>query len=245
MTDRDRYETLMDELGVRKLRTWQDYASDILKHLHENAEQIQNEVPKSAAQWMDHQPTPQLLNELLVQLESFRPEKRQEVIADIRKHLDLNDLSRWMNIRYATQLAEAGQKSFHIDLKSLKYHDDYLRRGKLPIFYQDVIRYRRDDFNWTFRKIKQPHLFYGPYISLQSGRYLFSIDGELKGSITIKFLRDFGTTITMTTVTKFSETIALDLSEPIENFEIVGEKTEQTEALEIRSIFVEYIPRCS
>jgi len=246
ITDDKRYEKLLAQLNSRKLRTWQDYAADIRDQLCKNAGEIGAEIAEISSRWTDYQLTKQLLNEFFLQLESSDPSDWREIASDVRKHLDANDggesATRWVHDQYGKQLAEAGQKSFHIDLNSLNYHDEYLKRGKAPIFDQKIIRYRRENFTGLFKKIREPHLFYGPYIALESGRYMFSIDGDLTGSVAIKFMKDHGTLIRQTTLTTFNETLALDLPEPIANFEIVAEKTDQTEALEIRSIFVEFIP---
>ena len=245
-TDGNQYEELLQQLESRQLRTWQEYASDIRGHLKGDTSQISTEVTEFPSHFADYQPMKQLVRELLVQLEFSDPARWRTFASDIHNHLDINDggasLSRWIKDRQAKAPAEAGQKSFQIDLKSLRYHDEYLKGGKAPIFDQNVIRYRRVDFDGPLWKIKEPHLFYGPYLSLEAGRYMFSIDGDLTGSLTINFVKDFGTRIHRVTLTKLDETIVFDSPKPIKNFEIVGEKTDQTEALEIRSIFVEFIP---
>jgi glycosyltransferase involved in cell wall biosynthesis len=249
-TDQDQYAELLNQIRARELRTWQEYASDVRENLNENGGKTRTEITEISSRWVDYQPTKQMVSELLARMESSDAGNWREFVSDIRKQLNDDDgevqadiagsFSDWMGDWQTKKLA-AGQKSFHIDLKSLKYHDDYVRRGKVPIFDQHIIRYRREDFNRLFKKIREPHLFYGPYIELEAGRYMFSIDGEVTGSVTIKLMKTGGI-IRQFKVVKLNETIVLDLPGPIKNFEIVAEKTDQTEALEIRSILVEFTP---
>lgn len=246
VTNRGRYNRLLEQLATRKLRTWQDYASDIRGQLYENGAVVETDLADILSRWAGFQPTSPLVEELIVQLETSDPPQQRKFASEVREHLDAKDggtsLSRWMEKRYGKHGSAAARRSFHIDLKSLKFHDEYLKRGKAPIFDQTHIRYRRDDFSGLFKKVKEPHLFYGPYIRLGAGTYLFSIDGDLTGSITIKFMKDHGTILGKMTLTTFADTLSLEILEPVANFEIVGEKTDQTEALEIRSIFVEFVP---
>jgi hypothetical protein len=247
VTDAKVYNELLKQLDARELRSWQDYAGEIRNQLREVGSQVHTQIAEISSRWAAYQPAKHLLKKQLLQLEPEELRNWLERAFHFRKKLDENgravdsELAEFPFPRVGQEVLEAGQRSFYIHPEDLHYHECYLKRGKEPIFDQKVIRYRRENFSKVADKIKETALFYGPYISLKPGRYLFSIDGEVTGTILINFAKDIGKVIKNVTLSTLNETITLDLPEPIDKFEIVAEKLDETEYLEVRSIFVEYL----
>jgi hypothetical protein len=83
-------------------------------------------------------------------------------------------------------------------------------------------------------------LFFGPYMSLEPGAYHVHLNGVLDGPLKVRLTRRFtADTLVEIELTDFSEPLALTLESPAEKFEIIGERTDRTRTMILRSILIE------
>lgn len=88
--------------------------------------------------------------------------------------------------------------------------------------------------------VEQPVLFYGPYISVEPGVYLFTCAGELDGNLQIRFTHQSGKPIKQLAIDSF-DPILLVLTRRVERFEVVGVRTPELKSMKLKSIAVHHI----
>jgi hypothetical protein len=88
--------------------------------------------------------------------------------------------------------------------------------------------------------VTQDVLFYGPYIHLDAGRYAVRLMGELSGTARIRMTAEHGRiSILDTTLNNLDTPIVIELPAPVENFEVVGVRTDDLAAMTLSSIRLE------
>jgi hypothetical protein len=83
-------------------------------------------------------------------------------------------------------------------------------------------------------------LFYGPYISLDPGIYLFTPEGELDGKLQIRFTHQGGELIKELAIDSFGP-LVLAVTRKLDAFEVVGMRTPELRSLRLQSIAVHHI----
>jgi hypothetical protein len=123
-----------------------------------------------------------------------------------------------------------------IDADTMRVHDAYgvgaenRLRADREIFFDARIQ----------GDVAEPALFFGPYLSLEPGRYSFRLVGELVGPLKLRLTQRFATErLLETELNSFAEPILLRLEAPAEKFELIGERTAGTRSMTLRSIVVE------
>lgn len=88
----------------------------------------------------------------------------------------------------------------------------------------------------------QEILFYGPYIALDPGVYIFTFNGLLDGSLRVDFCHSTAHHVFKDiSISTFAEPICLALTKRVEQFEIRGRKTDQLIAMRLDAIEVEHL----
>jgi FkbM family methyltransferase len=129
------------------------------------------------------------------------------------------------------------QAIFMVSASDLTVHQAYRSGGARPIYYNSAIRYDRARDG----AVPQKTLFFGPYARLPAGRYAFRFDGEIDGKLALAFTANGGARqIARFEVTSFDEPVVVELSAPVEKFEIVGAKTPSLKHLVLRGAFAEF-----
>ena len=124
-----------------------------------------------------------------------------------------------------------------VSASDLTVHQAYRSGGARSIYYNSAIRYDRARDG----AVPQKTLFFGPYAQLPAGRYAFRFDGEIDGEIDLAFTANSGARqIARFEVTSFAEPVVVELSAPVEKFEIVGAKTPTLKHLVLRCAFAEF-----
>ena len=84
-------------------------------------------------------------------------------------------------------------------------------------------------------------LFFGPYIPLNPGVYLFAFRGELDGTLLVDFAHDGGPVLKEVGITGFDQPVCVVVTKPLGNFEVRGRKTAETRTMRLSAIDVERI----
>lgn len=97
----------------------------------------------------------------------------------------------------------------------------------------EVIEYTADQGD----AIAEGYIFWGPYVKLAAGVYLFMLHGQIEGQVTIDLACDQGThRLKSLTVTDFSDPICLVLMEAITDLEIRALKSAGLRALTLKGV---------
>ena len=129
------------------------------------------------------------------------------------------------------------QAIFMVSASDLTVHQAYRSDGARSIYYNSAIRYDRARDG----AVPQETLFFGPYAQLPAGQYAFRFDGEIDGELDLAFTANSGARqIARFEVTSFAEPVVVELSAPVEKFEIVGAKTPSLKHLVLRCAFAEF-----
>ena len=130
------------------------------------------------------------------------------------------------------------QAIFMVSASDLTVHQAYRSGGARSIYYNSAIRYDRARDG----AVPQKTLFFGPYAQLPAGRYAFRFDGEIDGGLALAFTANSGARqIARFEVTSFDEPVVVELSAPVEKFEIVGARTPSLKHLVLRCAFAEFL----
>jgi hypothetical protein len=82
-------------------------------------------------------------------------------------------------------------------------------------------------------------LFWGPYIELQAGVYLFQFEGRVEGMLMVDFVCQRGTRqLKAARLTDFSNPVCLVLTRQVEDFEVRGATTKTLRSLTLKLIEV-------
>ena len=86
-------------------------------------------------------------------------------------------------------------------------------------------------------EVEAPALFFGPYFHLEPGDYSFRFRGALKGSLGLRFTRNFGAeTLSDVEVESFDNPVRLRIDTPADKVEIIGFRLKSTRAMTISAI---------
>jgi hypothetical protein len=85
-------------------------------------------------------------------------------------------------------------------------------------------------------------IFYGPYLTLPPGVYLFAFNGQLDGELKVDFAYREGTVVLKElAIDNFLDPVCLAVTKTLAGFEVRGYKTPSLNALKLDSISVETI----
>jgi glycosyltransferase involved in cell wall biosynthesis len=200
-TDSSRFSELTHEIATRRMKSWKEYADEIIEKL---------------TSWpLQGGMRPEALEGLV--------ESAQTSAAPTSDDRGADESSR--------------QAIFMVSASDLTVHQAYRSGGARPIYYNSAIRYDRARDG----AVPQKTLFFGPYARLPAGRYAFRFDGEIDGKLALAFTANGGARqIARFEVTSFDEPVVVELSAPVEKFEIVGAKTPSLKHLVLRGAFAEF-----
>ena len=124
------------------------------------------------------------------------------------------------------------ERWFTIAAADLTCHDAYLVDGSNRLRRDGVIEFDAD----RYAAVDEAVLFYGPYITVNSGVYLLTFEGELDGRLTLRFTHQEGRLIRELSVDSFAKIVCLPLTERYEAWEIVGVRTAALKSLKLAAI---------
>jgi hypothetical protein len=125
---------------------------------------------------------------------------------------------------------------FTITAAELLCPDDYSVDGENSLRHPDGIKFDVSRHG----EVVQPVLFFGPYISVDPGVYLFTLKGKLEGDLQIDFTHEYGSPIKHLIVDSFHP-IVLVLTRRLNKFEVVGRRTSELKFVTLESIMVHHI----
>ena len=123
-------------------------------------------------------------------------------------------------------------ESIKIDAQVLSCHEAYSRNGFQSLRNGNSILFIKA----AHGRVKEPHLFHGPYILVKAGNYNVYVDGDLSGSITLQFLRSGGELFSESTLHDFGSPIVLSLDADVRDFEVRAVRNWDTERLWLRTV---------
>ncbi len=124
---------------------------------------------------------------------------------------------------------------FTIAANAMRVHDAFGAGAANRSRTNSTIVFRAEDHNGV-----DASLFFGPYLRLEPGDYSFQFRGELDGPLRVRFTRNFAAECLLETVlTSFAEPVRLKLEHTAEKLEIIGDRTDSTRSMILRSIAVE------
>jgi len=86
-------------------------------------------------------------------------------------------------------------------------------------------------------------IFWGPYIPLYPGVYLFSFHGKLDGELYVDFSHTSGEAVLKAERMKsFDKPLCLALTRPVERFEVRAHRTPELKLMRLEGIAIDYIP---
>jgi hypothetical protein len=104
---------------------------------------------------------------------------------------------------------------------------------------------RRDDLleydARVHRQIDERTIFWGPYIVLDPGVYLFSLHGKLDGEVLIDFSHSAGKVLKQMTINSFDQPLCLAVIRPIKTFEVRAHRTPNLKFMRLEGVAIDYI----
>jgi glycosyltransferase involved in cell wall biosynthesis len=137
----------------------------------------------------------------------------------------------------AVAASRGGEHDFTIAAGDLRCHGAYIVNGVDLLRNGDHIGFAAD----RSRGVDEPVLFFGPYISVEPGVDLLDFDGELDGTLKLRFTHQQGQRIKDVPVDSFAPLVCLALTRAYDEFEVVGERTDALKSFTLRSIRVRHI----
>ena len=123
---------------------------------------------------------------------------------------------------------------------AMRVHDAYGRGAKNRLRAGDSIVFDAR----THGAIDEPALFFGPYFHFEPGDYSFRFRGALKGSMTLRFTRNFGAeTLLEIEVETFDKPVRLQIEKPSDKVEIMGRRLKSTRIMTLSAIEISAGPR--
>ena len=133
---------------------------------------------------------------------------------------------------------DAEHSSFSISSTDLSCPEDYVVEGRNLLREGDSIAYSTVQHGATATNF----IFFGPYLTLSPGVYLFQFHGQLDGQLRVDFADERGTVVLKTlTINNFFDPVCLVVTKTVSKFEVRGFKTPALGALKLDSILVEAI----
>src|SRR5215469_16089252 len=125
---------------------------------------------------------------------------------------------------------------FTINAAQLACSDAYPADGENALRQNGLIRFDARLHGDAAKRV----IFYGPYIRVEPGVYLFTPKGELDGNLLLRFTHSIGTLIKEVTIDSFRP-IVLTLTRGLDKFEVVGLRTPELKSMKLQSIAVHHI----
>jgi hypothetical protein len=130
------------------------------------------------------------------------------------------------------------RSTYTISAVNLLCPEDYVVDERNTLRDGDCISYNAARHAATATDI----IFYGPYVTLPPGVYLFGFDGEIDGELVVDFADQGGTIILKKlTIDNFLDPACLAVTHTLSKFEVRGFKTPALNTLRLKSISVEAI----
>ena len=129
------------------------------------------------------------------------------------------------------------ERRFIITPGELSCHPAYTLDGKSSLYNDEVITFDVSRHGG----VDEPVLFYGPYITVEPGVYLFTFEGELDGNLRIRLTYNKGTPIKELTSVVFGDPLCVPLTRRLTLFEVVGIKTPALKAMKLQLISVHHL----
>lgn len=127
---------------------------------------------------------------------------------------------------------------FTISPIELSCPDDYVVDGRNMLRHGDSIVFNAGEHG----SAATDSIFYGPYLTLAPGVYLFGFNGQLDGELTVDFVVQEGVVVLKKlTINNFLDPVCLAVTRNLTGFEVRGFKTPSLNALTLDSISVETI----
>jgi hypothetical protein len=116
--------------------------------------------------------------------------------------------------------------------------DDYVVDGRNMLRHGDSIVFNAGEHGSVTAEL----IFYGPYLTLPPGVYLFGFNGQVDGELTVDFADQAGLVVLKKlTINNFLDPVCLAVTRNLTGFEVRGYKTPSLNALKLDSISVETI----
>jgi glycosyltransferase involved in cell wall biosynthesis len=223
-TDEAFYQQLLSEIAARKFSTWLDYATALLAELNDGQRDNRAPSPEGLSfSKITEFASPPLANRLA------KAAPTSPVPA-----------SRPSDVVLGGHESSVFDREFTITAAELCCHDAYLY-GENSLRHDDLIEF---DAN-RHAIVNEPVLFYGPYITVEPGIYLFAFAGELDGNLTLRFTHDYGRQVKQVSVDSFDHLVCLALTRNLHKFEVVGLATSALKSMKLHSIRVRHLgPIC-
>ena len=91
--------------------------------------------------------------------------------------------------------------------------------------------------------VEEQVLFFGPYFHFEPGDYSFRFRGELKGSLGLRFSKNFGAeTLLEVEVASFEDPVRVKIESPADKVEIIGRRRKSTRAMSLSAIEIAAAP---
>jgi glycosyltransferase involved in cell wall biosynthesis len=220
-TDEDCRRRLLAQLATRDFRSWADYGSAIVAEL--------SEARKSGA---SVSPFPMTL----AAPTTFAP--TSPVIGGHRAMLPSRSSAPALaELPLSKQNLAIIERRFIITPGELSCHPAYTLDGKSSLYNDEVITFDVSRHGG----VDEPVLFYGPYITVEPGVYLFTFEGELDGNLRIRLTYNKGTPIKELTSVVFGDPLCVPLTRRLTLFEVVGIKTPALKAMKLQLISVHHL----
>jgi glycosyltransferase involved in cell wall biosynthesis len=126
---------------------------------------------------------------------------------------------------------------FTIAASELSCHDAYMVPGGNALRSDGAIAFDAIRNAGVAERV----LFFGPYLTVEPGVYLFDFEGEVDGHLILRFTHNGGKLIREVSVDSFAGPVCLPLIGRFESFEVVGVKTPALKSLRLASIGVHHI----
>jgi FkbM family methyltransferase len=132
--------------------------------------------------------------------------------------------------------SERSASTTTIKPSGLHYHAAY-SEGEASLLKADgVLRYRHEEHS----NVPESCLFYGPYLHMAAGDYKLTFDADAIGSADLAVTANFGGDVVLSKrVSRWTDSFAFSLREPVEAFEILLRKRGDLERLDLNSITIE------
>lgn len=129
--------------------------------------------------------------------------------------------------------------SFIIQSAELRRPSAFIVGGRDLLRDGDSIVYRAGQHS----SMADNTLFFGPYIELGSGIYLFTFNGQLDGALSVDFAHECGHVVKAAMIETFAKPLCIAAARPFKDFEVRGHKTPFLRKLSLDSISVSLVFR--
>jgi len=127
---------------------------------------------------------------------------------------------------------------FTISSIELRCLEDYVVDGRNMLRHGDSIVFNAAEHG----AIATDLVFYGPYLTLAPGVYLFSFSGQLDGELKVDFACQPGAVVLKElAIDNFLDPVCLAVTKTLTGFEVRGYRTSALNSLKLASISVETI----